>query len=353
MQFINLLKQFGQHLHEHRVVCQHLVALLIVSAVLVTGGSSAALAQTGDYNLYLPMLTSGDGLSSVTMLESRTVVGEPPAPITDEIRDEIEAQSILDDPTEIYDDDELATKRSFSVSYKAELMFRTQVNSYRMIKNLPRFRRYIPMEEAARAWTEDMANRDVLEHSNNITENVPDGWSSAGENVGKGGTIASLMRKFKESPGHNSNLLNPAYTHFGIGAGINSRNVMYTTHRFASVPGLHRANVRTPIGKIRKIEYKEDNKIRIVGWTIDPDVADPINVTFRLYTDTGAFFDGGTYLADKYRKWMLNYYPDYGGNHFFAKTITLPNNNITKVCVVGHNVSRGSGNPEFHCMDMP
>lgn len=95
----------------------------------------------------------------------------------------------------------------------------------------------VNMTAAARAWTLDMATREVLEHASVITDGVPDGWVSAGENVGRGGTISGLMNAFMKSTGHRENLLNPAYTHIGVGVYLTETNVLYTTHRFAAVPG--------------------------------------------------------------------------------------------------------------------
>lgn len=93
------------------------------------------------------------------------------------------------------------------------------------------------MTTAARVWTLDMATREVLEHASVITDGVPEGWVSAGENVGRGGTITGLMNAFMNSTGHRENLLNPAYTHIGVGVYLTDTNVIYTTHRFAAVPG--------------------------------------------------------------------------------------------------------------------
>ena len=120
---------------------------------------------------------------------------------------------------------------------EAEQMFIDRVNEQRALVGAAPLVMDPNMRAAARVWTDDMVARETLEHAADITGGVPSGWIAAGENVGRGGTVAGLMRAFMKSDGHRENLLNPDYTHIGVGAGITPRNVMYTTHRFAAVPG--------------------------------------------------------------------------------------------------------------------
>lgn len=118
----------------------------------------------------------------------------------------------------------------------AEAQFIVAVNAERAAVGAPPLIAYATMTDSAREWTLDMATREVLEHASNITGGVPPGWTSAGENVGRGGTVNGLMHAFMQSEGHRSNLLNSAYTHIGVGAYVTEGNVLYTTHRFAAAP---------------------------------------------------------------------------------------------------------------------
>lgn len=120
---------------------------------------------------------------------------------------------------------------------EAEQMFIDGINEERAAIGAQPLVMYVDMRTAAREWTEDMVSRETLEHASNIVGGIPDGWIAAGENVGRGGTVPGLMRAFMRSDGHRENLLNPDYTHIGVGVAITPRNVMYTTHRFAAVPG--------------------------------------------------------------------------------------------------------------------
>ena len=119
----------------------------------------------------------------------------------------------------------------------SESEFLASVNSERAAVGLQPLVLDQGMSTSAREWTFSMASRGVLEHADNIIGGVPDGWMGAGENVGRGGTVRGLMGAFMASPGHRDNLLDPDFTHFGVGVYVSVDNVMYTTHRFAAVPG--------------------------------------------------------------------------------------------------------------------
>lgn len=79
---------------------------------------------------------------------------------------------------------------------------------------------------AARVHSKDMGDRAYFDHNN------PDGedpfvrmeragysFSTAGENIAAGQTSPQMvMQGWMESPGHCSNIMNPAFTEFGVGA---------------------------------------------------------------------------------------------------------------------------------------
>lgn len=92
------------------------------------------------------------------------------------------------------------------------------------------------LTDAAREWTGDMVDDDELAHAVDITLGVPPGWTKAGENVGRGDSVAGLMDAFIASPGHRRNLLDPEFNRIGVGSMVNPAGVLYTTHRFAMAP---------------------------------------------------------------------------------------------------------------------
>jgi hypothetical protein len=93
------------------------------------------------------------------------------------------------------------------------------------------------MSNAAAGWTSQMVNGDFLAHAGDIISGTPAGWTKVGENVGRGKTVASLTTAFMNSPGHARNVLDSDYTHVGIAVVVHPTGRVYTTHRFAALPG--------------------------------------------------------------------------------------------------------------------
>ena len=62
-------------------------------------------------------------------------------------------------------------------------------------------------------------------------------WTKLGENVGVGYDVDGLMQAFINSPAHYANLVDPAWTHVGVGVTIGGDGRMYTTHNFMALGG--------------------------------------------------------------------------------------------------------------------
>ena len=58
-----------------------------------------------------------------------------------------------------------------------------------------------------------------------------------GENVGVGYDVSGLMQAFINSPAHYANLVDPAWTHVGVGVTFAADGRMYTTHNFMALSG--------------------------------------------------------------------------------------------------------------------
>ena len=96
----------------------------------------------------------------------------------------------------------------------------------------------------ARTWSEHLAAQGLdLAHNPDYTQQIPGGWSAAAENVGwidDGGQLtpqevaARIHQGWMESQGHRENLLNPAYTHLGVGVAHNPEHGWYLTQNFAA-----------------------------------------------------------------------------------------------------------------------
>jgi len=79
----------------------------------------------------------------------------------------------------------------------------------------------------------------------------------------------------------------------------------------------------------------------VVGWAIDPDTADPINV--RVYAD-GEYM-GGRH-ASRSRPDVGAAYPAHGSNHGFGIDITT---NAAEVCAYAINDRGGDNNALLGC----
>lgn len=75
-----------------------------------------------------------------------------------------------------------------------------------------------------------MATNGGLSHSN-IGSLVPP-WSTAGENVGKGGSVGSIFNSLAASAGHYQSMLG-GFTHVGVGVWVDESGVLWTAHVFA------------------------------------------------------------------------------------------------------------------------
>ena len=72
------------------------------------------------------------------------------------------------------------------------------------------------MADVGRRWSGEMARTNELHHNPNLKSEVHN-WRIVGENVGVGSDVPTLQRAFENSPRHRENMLNPKYTHAGIG----------------------------------------------------------------------------------------------------------------------------------------
>lgn len=97
----------------------------------------------------------------------------------------------------------------------------------------------------SRVWSEGMASRGQISHDDigawfGDLRAVSSACNGVGENVAYGSaydptTVAAGMNEqWTNSPGHYENMVNPDYTHIGVGFASDSRGGMYGTERFAA-----------------------------------------------------------------------------------------------------------------------
>ncbi len=107
----------------------------------------------------------------------------------------------------------------------------SRINSYRAANGQTRLAEDLQASQVAQRWTQKMAAANRLSHNPNYSTEVTTSWYRIGENVGYGGSEATLFQAFVNSAGHRANLLLPEYNRVGIGqVVVNGR--LWTTHIF-------------------------------------------------------------------------------------------------------------------------
>jgi Cysteine-rich secretory protein family len=118
-----------------------------------------------------------------------------------------------------------------------EAQFVSRINSLRASKGLNQLAVSGDLVAMARRWTDRMVAAGQISHNPNLGTEISGGWTKMGENVGVGYDVAGLMQAFVNSPAHYANLVDPAWTHVGVGVTIASDGRMYTTHNFMALGG--------------------------------------------------------------------------------------------------------------------
>lgn len=108
--------------------------------------------------------------------------------------------------------------------------FYSRINSLRASNGLPALSANGSLASYARNWAKYMADQGSLGHSN-IGSLVPP-WSSAGENVGTGGSVGGIFGALAGSSAHLSNMLGN-FTHVGVGVYVDAGGTIWTAHVFA------------------------------------------------------------------------------------------------------------------------
>ncbi len=100
----------------------------------------------------------------------------------------------------------------------SERGFRKKMNAEREARGLGKLSLDPELSKAARVHTNEMVKRDTLYHTSSTDlKNRVTNWIVLGENVGVGGTVASLHEAFMNSPAHRDNILYNTYKHVGVG----------------------------------------------------------------------------------------------------------------------------------------
>jgi hypothetical protein len=120
---------------------------------------------------------------------------------------------------------------------RAEADFVSRINSVRQSHGVAPLAVYGELTGIARRWTDQMVGNGDISHNGNLSSEVSADWSKLGENVARGGTVDSVMNQFLGSSAHTKNILDPAYTHIGVGVSYDASGQLFTTHDFMAMNG--------------------------------------------------------------------------------------------------------------------
>ncbi len=119
-----------------------------------------------------------------------------------------------------------------SFSPASESDFVSRLNDLRAGEGLPALIVNSGFKSYARDWAKNMGDADDLAHSKFTV--LFDPWTYLGENVGYGPSVSSIFNALVASPDHYANMVDPGFTHIGIGVWITDEGKMWTTHVFGS-----------------------------------------------------------------------------------------------------------------------
>ncbi|MGI9602194.1 MAG: CAP domain-containing protein [Acidimicrobiales bacterium] len=117
----------------------------------------------------------------------------------------------------------------------SEEAFVAEINETRADAGVGPMTVHLELSALSRSWAQIMANNGQLQHASPISEGLTDPWLSMGENIGYGYSVSGLMDAFRASSGHYANLVDPDYTHVGVGVVFKGSQI-WTTHRFFESP---------------------------------------------------------------------------------------------------------------------
>ncbi len=135
-------------------------------------------------------------------------------------------------------------------SASEEAAFINQVNAARAQVGLPALLPDVQLTNLARGWAGSMRDGacgadNYICHASPISAGVTHPWAKLGENVGTGPDVGSVMSAFIASPGHYANIVDPEFTHIGVGV-VWDGNRMFTTHRFMKLQGASPTTTAAP-----------------------------------------------------------------------------------------------------------
>ncbi|HEX7094642.1 MAG TPA: CAP domain-containing protein [Acidimicrobiales bacterium] len=89
------------------------------------------------------------------------------------------------------------------------------------------------LDAMAADWARELARSGRLRHSNIPSSIVGKPWSTVGENVGYGPSVARVHDALVNSPGHYANITGANYTRLGVGVAVDGGGQVWVVEVFA------------------------------------------------------------------------------------------------------------------------
>lgn len=111
--------------------------------------------------------------------------------------------------------------------------FTAAINAQRDLKGLSRLQPDLELSLVAKNWSAFLASQKTLLHSD-LPVGITQNWKKLGENVGMGTSVESISTAFIGSSTHYKNIIDPEFTHVGIGITI-ADGTIYVVQRFMAL----------------------------------------------------------------------------------------------------------------------
>ncbi len=107
----------------------------------------------------------------------------------------------------------------------------TKLNQLRAQQGLPPLTVDAELTGIGQRWAQHMAQNGTLAHNPDFSAQVTQQWLKLGENVGTGGSADSIHQALVSSAAHYRNMVDPAFTHVGVGA-VWSGGTLWVSQQF-------------------------------------------------------------------------------------------------------------------------
>jgi uncharacterized protein YkwD len=112
----------------------------------------------------------------------------------------------------------------------SEDSFVSRINAERTSRGLRAVTVASDLVSVARSWSAQMASDGAISHDPNMPNEVSN-WSQLGDNVGRGPSVSTIHEAFMNSSSHRAIILDPAFTHVGVGV-VDAGDRLYVTQVF-------------------------------------------------------------------------------------------------------------------------